>query len=66
MVRENEIRIISYALWVRDDKCHGSAIKHWLEAEAIWEQNQKVIKASGKNSIGRDAETDKVATARTR
>jgi hypothetical protein len=46
MRKEEEIRIIAYALWVRDGYNHTSAIKHWLEAEAIWEQNHKDINAS--------------------
>jgi hypothetical protein len=46
MGREDEIRMIAYALWVRDEKCYGKAIKHWLEAEAIWKQNQEDIKLS--------------------
>ena len=43
MRKEEEIRIIAYALWARDGYNHTSAIKHWLEAEAIWEQNHKDI-----------------------
>ncbi len=43
MGREEEIRIIAYALWVRDGYKRQSAIKHWLEAEAIWEQNHKMM-----------------------
>ncbi len=46
MEREDEIRIIAYALWVQDGYNHTSAVKHWLRAEAIWEQNHKVIRPS--------------------
>ncbi len=45
MRKEEEIRIIAYALWVQDGYNHTGAIKHWLEAEAIWEQNHKDINA---------------------
>ncbi len=37
MVREEEIRLIAYSLWVREGYPHGRAIEHWLRAEAIWE-----------------------------
>jgi hypothetical protein len=46
MRKEEEIRIIAYALWVQDGYNHTGAIKHWLEAEAIWEQNHKDNNAS--------------------
>lgn len=45
MRKEDEIRMIAYALWVQDGYNHTRAIKHWLEAEAIWEQNHKDINA---------------------
>ena len=43
MGREDEIRMIAYALWVQDGYSHGRAIEHWLRAETIWEHNQKDI-----------------------
>jgi len=41
MGREDEIRIIAYALWVQDGYNHKHAIQHWLRAEAIWEKNRQ-------------------------
>jgi hypothetical protein len=41
MGREDEIRIIAYALWIKDGCNHKNAVKRWLQAEAIWEQNRK-------------------------
>jgi len=43
MGREDEIRMIAYALWVQDGHRRGKALEHWLRAEYIWEQNQKII-----------------------
>jgi hypothetical protein len=43
MGKEEEIRIIAFSLWVRDGFGHGDAVKHWLEAEAIWEYNRNII-----------------------
>jgi hypothetical protein len=40
MEKENEIRIIAYALWAQDGYNRRSAVRHWLRAEAIWEQNR--------------------------
>ncbi len=48
MEREDEIRIIAYALWVQDGYNHTSAVKHWLRAEAIWKQNHKVMRSPDK------------------
>jgi hypothetical protein len=50
MGKDNEIRLIAYALWVRDGKCHGNAVSHWLRAEAIWEFNQKVFQETTRKS----------------
>ncbi len=44
MEREDEIRMIAYALWVQEGHNHWRALEHWLRAEAIWEQNQKALK----------------------
>jgi len=41
MEKENEIRIIAYALWAQDGYNRRSAVRHWLRAEAIWEQNRR-------------------------
>ena len=41
MEKENEIRIIAYALWAQDGYNRRSAVSHWLRAEAIWEQNRR-------------------------
>lgn len=43
MGREDEIRMIAFALWVQDGYNRASAVRHWLQAEAIWEQNQKAL-----------------------
>ncbi len=47
MEREEEIRLIAYSLWVRDGCRRDSAVKHWLQAEAIREQYQKTIHNPG-------------------
>jgi hypothetical protein len=59
MRREDEIRLIAYALWVRDGKRYWKAIEHWLRAEVIWEQNQKILDQLGRS----DEELDKVSLA---
>jgi hypothetical protein len=46
MEKENEIRIIAYALWAQDGYNRRSAVRHWLKAETIWQQNQKLIHAT--------------------
>ena len=66
MAREDEIRVISYALWVREGRRYGSAIKRWLEAEAIWEQNQKLIQTSSENPLSREKLPDRLTTVGTR
>jgi hypothetical protein len=44
MEREEQIRMIAYSLWVQDGYCRGAAVRHWLEAEEIWEkQHHKPI-----------------------
>jgi hypothetical protein len=37
MVREDEIRVIAYALWEQDGRPQGLALDSWLKAEAIWD-----------------------------
>jgi hypothetical protein len=59
MVREDEIRIIAYALWVQDGCNHKNAVKHWLQAETIWEQNRKSARAPDQ----RETVSDKDVTA---
>lgn len=41
MNREDGIRIIAYHIWEEDGCCHGSDVKHWLKAEAIWQEQNK-------------------------
>jgi hypothetical protein len=63
MGREDDIRIIAYALWVQDGNVHKSAIRHWLQAEAIWEQNRKDINASGFLNISEEIDESSVVKA---
>ena len=41
MNKENEVRLIAYALWAQDGYNRRSAVRHWLQAEAIWQQNRQ-------------------------
>ncbi len=63
MRREEEIRMIAYSLWVKDGYRRGSAIKHWLEAEAIWENNRKALNKS-RSPIELKLDRDKSDTER--
>jgi hypothetical protein len=62
MEKENEIRIIAYALWAQDGYNRRSAVKHWLKAETIWQQNRQALpglngaKIEGARSAGDTAQ----------
>jgi hypothetical protein len=61
MGREDEIRLIAYALWVQEGHSQSRAIRHWLDAEAIWEHNQKVV--SPRDSPGEESGNAEIAVA---
>ena len=42
MAREDEIKVIAYHIWQEEDCCQGHAAEHWLKAEIIWEEKQKL------------------------
>jgi hypothetical protein len=46
--REEEIRLIAYAIWQREGCPHGKDCDHWLQAEVVWEVQHKpeVVSAS--------------------
>jgi hypothetical protein len=52
MEKENEIGIIAYALWAQDGYNRRSAVRHWLRAEAIWEQNRRDQPALSRFKVG--------------
>lgn len=45
MGREDEIRLIAYAIWEEESCPDGRDCEHWLMAEAIWEQRGKGSRA---------------------
>lgn len=52
--REEEIRRIAYSLWVREGRCRGKAVEHWLKAEAIWEKDHEGKEVLVPAGAGRD------------
>ena len=42
MPREDEIRVIAYNIWQEEGCVHGKDCEHWLQAEVIWEEKQKI------------------------
>lgn len=50
MSKDEEIQLIAYQLWERDGCCHGRDIEHWVEAEYIWEQQQKPVAEKTKSA----------------
>ena len=42
MVKEDEIRTIAYRLWEQEGCCDGHDCEHWLKAEVIWKEKQKI------------------------
>ena len=45
MGREDEIRLIAYAIWEEEYCPDGRDCEHWLTAEAVWEEREKAGKA---------------------
>ena len=41
MGREDEIRLIAYAIWEEESCPDGRDCEHWLMAETVWEQREK-------------------------
>jgi hypothetical protein len=52
MDREKEIEMIAYNIWQQENCPHGRDCEHWIQAELIWERQQKpqtsVIKKKSK------------------
>ncbi len=41
MAREDEVRLIAYAIWEEQGCLDGHDCEHWFRAETIWEQQQE-------------------------
>ena len=52
MAREDEVRLIAYAIWEEEGYSHGRDTEHWFRAEAIWEERQKPEAAARKIEAG--------------
>lgn len=47
MGREDEIRLIAYAIWEEESCPDGRDCEHWLTAETLWEKRENARKADG-------------------
>ena len=44
MNREEGIKIIAYHIWEGEGSgCHGNDVQHWLKAETIWQEQNRVL-----------------------
>jgi hypothetical protein len=38
---ENEIKLMAYYIWEKENRPNGRDVEHWLKAEAIWERKHQ-------------------------
>ncbi len=61
MDRENDIRLIAYHIWEEEGCPDGRDCEHWVQAEMIWEVNnrKKAGSSAARNATGAKAKTAK-------
>lgn len=41
MHHDEEVRLIAYRIWEEEGHPDGRALDHWLQAEALWDDEQE-------------------------